>query len=71
MNDIPSTTGAADVPFALLFGLIVVLLVRGGELRAWVAVVCGLFGFYLANSGAAPVINGVTTYLVTGLLHTN
>lgn len=71
VDGVPSTHGAADVPFAMLFGLVVVMLVRSGELRLWVAVVSGLFGFYLANSGAAPLINSVTTWIVTGLTHTN
>lgn len=70
MNNVPSTGGAADVPFAFIFGLIVILLVRSGELKLWIAVVAGLFGFYLARSGVAPVISTWTEWLLTGLTHT-
>ncbi|UGQ09360.1 hypothetical protein LO772_20730 [Yinghuangia sp. ASG 101] len=65
-----TTANVADVPFTLLFGLVVVLLVRSGELKLWIATVSGLFGFYLASSGAAPLIRNLSVWLLTGLTHT-
>jgi hypothetical protein len=40
----------------LLLGALVVVLYRHAGLRAWHAVVCVLFGFYLASTALAPYI---------------
>lgn len=68
MNQDPGLN-ATSIPYTVLFGLIVVLLVRSGELRPWIAIVTGLFGFYLASSGAAPVVRGVVGWFVGGVFH--
>jgi hypothetical protein len=44
----------------LLLGALVVLLWRYAGLRPWHAVICALFGFYLASSSAAPAIRDGT-----------
>lgn len=40
----------------LLLGVAVVVLVRYAGLRTWHAVVCGLFGFFVASTAAAPYV---------------
>ena len=41
----------------LLLGIITFLLVKKGGLKAGHAVVCTLFGFYLASSSIAPTVS--------------
>lgn len=42
---------------AVLFGVVVLFLVRGGAMRASGAFAAMLFGFFLASTGIAPTIN--------------
>ncbi|MFB7107397.1 hypothetical protein, partial [Streptomyces hydrogenans] len=49
----------------LLLGIVLVVLIRGGSLKAGPAVVAVLFGFFLASTGAAPLINDAVS-TVTG-----
>jgi hypothetical protein len=54
----------------ILLGALVVLLVRHAGLRAWQAIVCILFGFYLASSSFAPYIRStvaVVAHYLAGL----
>jgi len=53
-----------SVSAVLLLGFLVVLLWRYAGLKAWHALVCALFGFYLASSSVAAVINRGTRSLV-------
>ncbi|MFI6062164.1 hypothetical protein [Streptomyces sp. NPDC051286] len=46
-----------SISLALLFGIILVVLIRGGSLKAGPAVVSVLFGFFLASTSMAPDIN--------------
>ncbi|MFJ5922456.1 hypothetical protein ACIQF6_07555 [Kitasatospora sp. NPDC092948] len=46
------------LPFVLVLGIAVWAVVRYLNIRLWVAVLIGLFGFYLANTFLAPVIDG-------------
>ncbi|TDC05957.1 hypothetical protein E1265_35065 [Streptomyces sp. 8K308] len=48
---------ALSVSAVLLLAVIVVLLVRRAGLNIMHAIVCMLFGFYLASSNMAPTIN--------------
>ncbi|WP_431983123.1 hypothetical protein [Streptomyces qinglanensis] len=48
---------ALSISAALLLGIIVFVLLRGGSLRLGAALACTLFGFTLAATGLAPVIN--------------
>lgn len=41
----------------LLFAVILVVLIRGGSIKAGPAIVAVLFGFFLASTGMAPSIN--------------
>ncbi len=41
----------------LLFAVILVVMIRGGSIKAGPAVVAVLFGFFLASTGMAPSIN--------------
>jgi len=45
-----------SVSAVLLLGVAVWLLVRYAGLRGWQALICGLFGFFLASSRFAPNI---------------
>nr|WP_163017260.1 hypothetical protein [Streptomyces chartreusis] len=53
------------VSAVVLLGIIVFILLRGGSVRAWPALACTGFGYFLASTGAAPVIADVIS-TVTG-----
>ncbi|MGW6883154.1 hypothetical protein OG590_38590 (plasmid) [Streptomyces goshikiensis] len=46
-----------SISATVLLCVIVVVLVRGGYVRVGSALICTLFGFTLAATGLAPVIN--------------
>ncbi|MEU0744036.1 hypothetical protein [Streptomyces sp. NPDC006134] len=48
---------AISLSVVLLLAIIMVVLMRGGSLKAGPAIVAVLFGFFLASSGMAPSIN--------------
>lgn len=48
---------ALSLSAALLLGIIVVTLLKGGYVRVGAMLVCTLFGFTLAATGLAPAIN--------------
>ncbi|HEY8982369.1 MAG TPA: hypothetical protein VIU15_22630 [Streptomyces sp.] len=50
-----------SISFALLFGIIVVVLIRGNAVKAGPAIACMLFGFFLASSSLAPSISNLVT----------
>jgi len=59
-----------SVSLVLLLGLLILLLVRYAKLRAWQAVLCILFGFYVASSPLGPYINTAATavlHLISGI----
>lgn len=58
-----------SIPAALLLLVLVVVLLRGGYVRAGSAGVCALFGFFLASTGIAPAVTAITG-TVTGWLST-
>ncbi len=45
-----------SVSLVLLLGVLVCLLIRYSKLRLWQALVCILFGFYVATSPVAPYV---------------
>ncbi|GAA3381596.1 hypothetical protein [Cryptosporangium minutisporangium] len=51
----------------LCFGAAVAFLCRYAGLRIWHAIVCTLFGFYLASSAAAPFVREAV-FAVLGFL---
>lgn len=50
-----------SVSVLLVLGVLVWILVRYTRLRAWQALVCFLFGFYVAASPVAPYIGAAVT----------
>ncbi|MFD4974601.1 hypothetical protein [Streptomyces sp. NPDC058424] len=48
---------ALSLSAAVLLGIIVFVLLKGGYVRVGSALACTLFGFTLAATGLAPVIN--------------
>ncbi|MGC5041080.1 hypothetical protein ACLQ2C_36695 [Streptomyces sp. DT73] len=48
---------ALSVSAAVLLGIIVFVLLKGGYVRVGSAAACALFGFTLAATGLAPLIN--------------
>jgi flagellar biosynthesis protein FliQ len=48
---------AISLSVVLLLAIILVVLLRGGSLKAGPAIVAVLFGFFLASTGMAPSIN--------------
>ncbi|MCF3124938.1 MULTISPECIES: hypothetical protein [Streptomyces] len=48
---------AISLSVVLLLAIILVVLIRGGSLKAGPALVAVLFGFFLASTGMAPSIN--------------
>ncbi|MEE1739245.1 hypothetical protein ACIGJO_03855 [Streptomyces sp. NPDC079020] len=48
---------AISLSMVLLFAVILVVLIRGGSIKAGPAIVAVLFGFFLASTGMAPSIN--------------
>ncbi|MDI3417292.1 hypothetical protein [Streptomyces luteolus] len=46
-----------NISAVLLLGVVLVVMIRGKSLKAGPAVVAVLFGFFLADTGAAPDIN--------------
>lgn len=48
---------AISLSVVLLLAIILVVMIRGGSIKAGPAIVAALFGFFLASSGMAPSIN--------------
>ncbi|WP_405890244.1 hypothetical protein OG427_17810 [Streptomyces sp. NBC_00133] len=60
----------AAIPFALVFGIIAVLLVRSRDVKAWEAVMIGLFGLYLGQTPVIFTVDGFVTWVFSGFTHT-
>ncbi|MFJ1796953.1 hypothetical protein [Kitasatospora griseola] len=58
------------LPLVVVLGGAVWAVIRFLNIRIWVAVVIGLFGFYLANTFLAPVIDNTTRSGVEIVNHT-
>ncbi|MFF6993394.1 hypothetical protein ACFY93_00305 [Streptomyces sp. NPDC008313] len=52
---------ALSISAVVLLAIIVFILIKKSGLKGAHAVVCVLFGFYLASSTVAPTINDITT----------
>ncbi|SDC09343.1 hypothetical protein [Streptomyces prasinopilosus] len=48
---------AISLSVVLLLAIILVVMIRGGSIKAGPALVAILFGFFLASTGMAPSIN--------------
>lgn len=55
---------AISISFVLVFAVAVWVLYRYAGLKAWHAITCIAFGFYLASSSFAPEINTTVTAIV-------
>ncbi|MFF9348357.1 hypothetical protein [Streptomyces sp. NPDC014734] len=47
---------AISLSVVLMLAIILVVMIRGGSIKAGPAVVAALFGFFLASTGMAPTI---------------
>jgi len=47
---------AISLSVVLLLAIILVVMIRGGSIKAGPAIVAALFGFFLASTGVAPTI---------------
>ncbi|MFF4802279.1 hypothetical protein ACFY1U_28395 [Streptomyces sp. NPDC001351] len=54
---------AVSISAVVLLGIVTFLLIKKGGLKAAHAIVCTLFGFYLASSSIAPTVTSATTSL--------
>ncbi|MDO0912939.1 hypothetical protein QQM39_19430 [Streptomyces sp. DT2A-34] len=52
---------ALSISFVLVLGIVVVLLIRSKSVKPGPAIVCVLFGFFLASTSIAPNINRLVT----------
>ncbi|KOG29531.1 membrane protein [Streptomyces viridochromogenes] len=52
---------ALSISFVLVLGIVVVLLIRSKSVKPGPAIVCVLFGFFLASTSIAPNINRFVT----------
>ncbi|MEU3146559.1 MULTISPECIES: hypothetical protein [unclassified Streptomyces] len=48
---------AISLSVVVLLAIVLVVLIRGGSIKAGPAIVAILFGFFLASTGMAPSIN--------------
>lgn len=48
---------AISLSVVLLLAIVLVVMMRGGSIKAGPAIVAMLFGFFLASTGMAPSIN--------------
>ena len=58
---------AVTVSLLLVFGTLLVILLRSKALGSGSAFVAAMFGFYLATSGAGPTVNQLMRALVDAL----
>ncbi|WP_406473424.1 hypothetical protein [Streptomyces sp. NBC_01615] len=58
---------AVTISLALLFGFLLVILLRSKALGAGSAFVAVMFGFYLASTGAAATVNALMSAVVNAL----
>ena len=55
------------VSAVVLFGVLVVLLIRYAGLRVWHALIAALFGFFVASTAAAPQIRAALDSVINVL----
>lgn len=56
-----------SVPLVVILGAVVFVACRYMGLRVWQAILCLLFGFFIAATAAAPEIRNLVTAIVQGL----
>ncbi|GGN32966.1 hypothetical protein [Streptomyces fuscichromogenes] len=55
--------------FAVIFGIITVLLVRSRDVRPWEAVCVGLFGLYLGQTPIGLTVHELVTWFISSFSH--
>ncbi|MFJ5640242.1 hypothetical protein [Streptomyces sp. NPDC093223] len=55
--------------FAVIFGIITVLLVRSRDVRPWEAVCVGLFGLYVGQTSVGLTVQELVTWVISGFSH--
>jgi len=55
------------IPLVLLLAVVVAMLLRSNAVGAGAAVALALFGFYLADTGAADTVNQLVTAIADAL----
>ncbi|WP_329019171.1 hypothetical protein [Streptomyces sp. NBC_00690] len=60
----------AAIPFALVFGIVTVLLVRSRDVKTWEAIAIGLFGLYLGQTPVIFTVDSVVTWFFSGFTQT-
>ncbi|MCZ7460260.1 hypothetical protein [Streptomyces sp. WMMC940] len=58
---------AISLSVVLLLAIILVVMIRGGSIKAGPAIVAALFGFFLASTGIAPSINNFLNSLADSI----
>jgi hypothetical protein len=54
---------AISLSVVVLLGIVLIVMMRGGSIKAGAVIVAMLFGFFLASTGMAPSINRFLTSL--------
>lgn len=62
---------AASIPFALVFGIIAVLLVRSRDVKTWEAVMIALFGLYIGQTPFIHTVDALVTWVFSGFTRTS
>ncbi len=60
-----------SIPLVVILGAAVLLAWRYMGLRVWMAIVCLLFGFFLAATDAAPQIRHLVAAIVRAFTNSN
>ncbi|MEV1050914.1 hypothetical protein [Streptomyces sp. NPDC049887] len=58
---------AISLSVVLLLAIILVVMIRGGSIKAGPAIVAALFGFFLASTGMAPAIDNFLNSLADSI----
>jgi len=58
---------AISLSVVLMLAIVLVVLIRGGSLKAGPAIVAVLFGFFLASTGMAPSIQRIMDSIASTL----
>jgi hypothetical protein len=62
---------AISLSVVLLLAIVLIVMIRGGSIKAGPAVVAALFGFFLASSGVGPTISKVLNEIGTSISKIN
>jgi hypothetical protein len=62
---------AISLSVVLLLAIVLVVMIRGGSIKAGPAVVAALFGFFLASTGIAPSIQNFLDSLARSINQIN